>query len=163
MADTCIYYFNIKNNFILLSVLPGVRYLNWKSINKNASSCWCFVFRPIKCIHSLVEQEAMAQFGSLRRLKEEIQTLTWSQLRKWHDFPPAVESSFFGVLSKPGSDSNNRHQEQWQQEVHSSNGNTFDCPLSTYHVASLPLSPSPLFISWYIFMKKTGFLFTIDF
>jgi len=38
--------------------------------------------RPIKCIPSLVEQEAMAQFGSLRRIKEEIQTLTWSQLRK---------------------------------------------------------------------------------
>jgi hypothetical protein len=32
---------------------------------------------------SLGEQEASAQFGSLRRIKEEIQTLTWSQLRKW--------------------------------------------------------------------------------
>ena len=38
--------------------------------------------RPIKCIPSLVEQEAMAQFGSLRRIKEEIQTLTWKSTEK---------------------------------------------------------------------------------
>jgi len=35
-----------------------------------------------KMYTSLGEQEASAQFGSLRRIKEEIQTLTWSQLRK---------------------------------------------------------------------------------